>query len=262
MSGIRMGRYIQGHSFIHRLDPRTKIIGCVVLSGTILFSYDYVVVAGATIFLIAAYTLARIRLVHILKRLRGLWLLIFLSFLFQSMLTEGTVLLELAGFEITREGVLKGVFTAIRLLVLMFSSFLLTMTTPPLKLASGLEKLFAPLARVGVPIHKIAMLISLALRFIPVMNEEAENVARAQRSRGAPLRSRHIVVRIKSMAAVLIPMLAASLQRAGDLAVAMEARCYSGSSNPTRTKGLHFGREDRISWAVMGLLMILSATRI
>ncbi|MEW9700388.1 energy-coupling factor transporter transmembrane protein EcfT [Paenibacillus sp. SI8] len=252
---------MQGDTFLHRLDPRTKIIGCIALSAVILSRYDVVIAAVETGFLVAAYALARIQLRHIMKRLRVLWLLLLVSFLFQSVLTEGTMWLEIAGIEITHEGVIKGVITVDRLLVLMFSSFLLTMTTPPIRLASGLEKLMSPLARIGVPVHKFAMLVSLALRFVPVMNEEAELVARAQRSRGAPLRSRRIRVRIRSMAAVLIPMLSGSLLRAGDLAVAMEARCYSGGVHPTRTRSLRYGREDWISWGAISLVPLLAMLR-
>lgn len=237
------------------------MIGCLLLASSILLGYDAVIVAGAAVLLIGAYWLAHIRLDRIIRRMRGLWLLLGLSFIFQCALTEGTVWFEVAGVDIAREGVVKGGITVLRLLVLLFSSFLLTMTTPPIRLASGIEKLLSPLAGIGLPVHKFAMLITLALRFVPVINEEAAMVSRAQRSRGAPLHSRKASVRIKSMSAVLIPLLAASLQRAGDLAVAMEARCYSGGVHPTRTKGLRCGRADRISWIVMGMLALLALAR-
>lgn len=261
MGRMRVGQYIQGDSFIHRLDPRTKITGCIALSAAVLVAYDPLVLTGTASVLFAAYGLARIPLGRIVRKLRSLWLLLFLSFIFQCILTEGNVWLELAGLTVTREGVMKGVITLVKLLTLMFSSFLLTMTTPPIRLAAGLEKLLSPMSGIGLPVHKFAMLISLAMRFVPVMNEEAEMVARAQRSRGAPLASRNIPLRIRSMSAVLIPMLASSLQRAGDLAVAMEARCYSGGAHPARTSGLRCGRADWLSLGAIGLLVLLAWMR-
>jgi len=258
MSRLRLGQYVESDTFIHRLDPRTKIAGCLALSATILSDPAAAVMLTDGALLTAAYLLARVRYAWLVRRMRGLWLMLGLSFLFQCVLTQGEPLLQWRGFAVTQEGVVKGGITVFRLLVLLFASFLLTMTTSPIRLAAGLEKLLSPLARFGVPVHKIAMLVSVSLRFLPVMNEEAEAISKAQRSRGAPLYSPNLLVRIRSLAAVLIPLLAASLQRAGELATAMESRCYVGGANPSRLAGLKYGPGDAVSLALIGLTLVLA----
>ncbi|QWU16882.1 energy-coupling factor transport system permease protein [Paenibacillus sophorae] len=261
MKGVKLGQFMQGDTVVHRLDPRTKIIGCLALTFTVLLKADAFIVLFDAALLVLGFQLAHVPLNRMLRRLRGLWLLLGLSFVLQAVITEGETLLAVHGVTVTREGVIQGGLTVFRLAALLFSSCLLTMTTSPVQLASGLEKLLFPLSRIGIPVHKFAMLISISLRFIPVMSEEVEIVARAQRSRGAPLHSNRLLIRIKSVAAVLLPLLAASLQRAGDLAVAMESRCYWGGAHLSRVQRLRYGRKDCIMFGILGLLILLSACR-
>jgi energy-coupling factor transport system permease protein len=157
---------------------------------------------------------------------------------------------------VTQAGLDLAVSTVLRLLVLLLSSFLLTMTTSPIKLAAGLEWLLSPLRYLKVPVSQFAMLISVSLRFVPTIIEEAETISRAQRSRGAQLRSRNLLIRLKSATAVLVPLLAVSLQRASDLAVAMESRCYTGGANRSRVDKLCFQRRDRLAIGFVALMFI------
>lgn len=258
INGMKMGQYVPGCSVIHKLDPRTKIIGCLVIVMTVLLRTDWLVTTLDLGLLTGGFLLAEVRLSRLLRRLRGLWLLLLLSFMFQAVLKPGEPLWQTDWLTVTKEGVILGASTVLRLLILLFGSLLLTMTTTPLKLAAGLEALCSPLERVGVPVHKFAMLISISLRFIPTINEEAEWIARAQRSRGAPLDSKNVIVRVKSMSAILIPLLASSLQRAHDLAVAMESRCYTGGAHPVRMEGLWFRKADGFSLAVVAIPFLVS----
>ncbi|MBY9081474.1 energy-coupling factor transporter transmembrane protein EcfT [Paenibacillus sp. HN-1] len=261
MRGARLGRFNNDDTPIHRLDPRTKILGCLALTFIVLLRPEAAEVAGAAVLLALGFRLAKVPLGKILRGLRGLWIMLLLSIVLQAVLTDGRPLFSAFGLTVTEEGLIRGMLTSFRLVILLFSASLLTATTSPIKLASGFEKLLNPLSRLGVPVPKFAMLISIALRFIPVVGEEAEQIVMAQRSRGAPLESKSVIVRIRSMSAVLVPLLASSLQRAGELAVAMESRCYWGGAHETRLRGLRYARADRVVQSAVALLLLLSVLR-
>lgn len=250
--GHRLGQYLQDDSLIHQLDPRSKIIACLLLITSVLFSFSGPVIIADLLLLAAAFALARLGPIWIIRRLRRLWYLFFFSFIFQAILTAGEPLFHIWSFTVTREGINMGISTIFRLLILLLSSALLTMTTSPIKLAVGLESLFSPLSRIGVPVHQFAMLISISLRFIPTISEEADMITRAQKSRGAPFHSSNLVVRVKSFAAILIPLLAAALQRANDLADAMESRCYTGGASRIRTENLNMKSRD---WRMLSIII-------
>jgi energy-coupling factor transport system permease protein len=252
--GLKMGQYVLGNSVIHRLDPRTKIIGCLVIIFSVLINFQWYVIVLNMAVIVAAFYLSRVKLGKIYHSLRKLRYILLLSFIFQSILATGEPLFQLGILKVTREGVNLGISTVFRLLILYMSSVLLTTTTSPLKLASGIESLLAPLRHLRIPVHQFSMLISTSLRFIPTIIEEAEVVTRAQRSRGAQFNSPKVITRLKSFTAVLIPLLAASLQRANDLAIAMESRCYTGGVNQSRLDCLKFRVADRLV-----IVFILSA---
>lgn len=258
MRGLKFGQYTIGETLIHRLDPRIKITACFLIIFSTLFVYRWpVIVLNLAVIVYAIYLSgSRARLVfHSIWRL---WLLFLLTFIFQSLLTEGETILALGGLAVTREGVALGVFTILRLVILLLTSCLLTATTSPIQLAAGLEAVFVPLGVFKVPVHQFSMVISTALRFIPEIIQEAETLAKAQKSRGAPLNSPRVLEKVKGGFAVLIPLLANSLQRADDLAVAMESRCYTGGANRTRIFTLRLERDDYLVTGVMAAMFAFS----
>lgn len=244
MKKQKLGRYTPGDSLIHRLDPRTKLLGSLAIIITILVVNSWPVFVLNTVLILAAVYLAKIGFKLVLRSMKWLWIVIFLSFIFQCIYFKGIPLFRLGPVVVTKEGLNLGILTFLRLFILYLSSTILTMTTSPMKLAGGLEALFAPLNYIKVPVSKFAMLISISLRFIPTIIEEADKITSAQKSRGAPFNSPKKSVRLKTGMAVLIPLIVSSLQRATDLAIAMESRCYTGGPNYSRLQKLHLGRND------------------
>lgn len=247
MKNLKLGQFIVGNSLIHQLDPRTKIICSLVVILSVLFGQQWFIMLTSIVILLTGMVLSDIRPVRFLKGLRKLTAVLLLSFVLQALVTPGTPVLLLGSHDITREGLLLGTSTAFRLALLYLCSSLLTMTTSPVKLASGLERLLAPLQRLKLPVHQLSLITSTALRFIPTIIEEAELITRAQKCRGAKFGSPKLKERLYSFIPVLIPLLANSLQRANDLALAMESRCYTGGPNPSRTGSLCYQRADRVA---------------
>lgn len=255
--GMKTGQYVIGDSIIHRLDPRTKLVGCFATIAAALLNNQIPVLLLNTGFIIAVIYLSQVRVTRVLRGLKSLWLLFLLAFIFQVVLTRGDPLLSWGEIAITKQGLHLGISTFLRLVILYLGSSLLTMTTTAIKLAVGIESLLSPLAYLRVPVHQFAMLINAALRFIPTIIEEAGVITRAQKSRGAQFDSGNLTVRLKTILAVLIPLLAASLQRATDLALAMESRCYTGSRNYSRINSLRFAWIDGIAMGVVAAVFLL-----
>lgn len=257
MKKLKLGGYIPGDTVIHRLDPRTKLLGGLAIIITILAVNSWpVFVLNAVLILLVIY-LAKIDFKAVLHGVKWLWFIILFSFIFQCIYVKGSPLFVLGPLTITKEGLYLSVITFLRLFILYLSSTILTMTTSPMKLASGLEALFAPLRYLKVPVNQMAMLISISLRFIPTIIEEAEGITRAQKSRGAPVNSAKKLVRLQTSMAVLIPLVVGSLQRATDLATAMESRCYTGGPSYRRLKNLHLGRNDLLALVLISASCIL-----
>jgi len=256
MKGFKLGQYIKGDSIIHNLDPRTKLIYCLFIVLSTVINSNLIIILLNICTLILAMLLSRINIFKFFKRIKSLLLLFMLTFFFQSILTQGELLFHIWKISFTKQGVYMGILTVFRLLAIYLCSIILTMTTSPMKLASGLESLLSPLAKLHIPINQLSMILSISLRFIPTIIEETENIKCAQRSRGAQFESGNLFVKLKSMLAVLIPVLATSLQRASDLAVAMESRCYDCHSSTKITAGLHYKRADII--AIVAVLINLS----
>jgi len=256
MKGIKPGQFVYCDSFMNKLDPRTKIICSLAIIFSVLMNDQWPVILFDILLITTGIFLSRMKITKVFSSLNKLKYLFLLTFIFQAILTPGEPVFHLGSLGVSREGISLGMSTLFRLLILYLCSTLLTATTSPLKLASGIESLLSPLSCLRIPIHQFSMLISISLRFIPTIIEETEILTRAQRSRGAPFNSPNILVRLKSMIAVLIPLLAASLQRANDLAVAMESRCYSGGSNQLRVSDLRLGKNDKLL-ILFGSLMII-----
>lgn len=258
MKGPKFGQYTVGDTIIHNLDSRTKIIACFVIIFSTLIIYKWPVILVNILLIATAIHLAEIRPKLVLRSIWRLWLLLLLTLIFQSILTEGEILLTLGSITVTKQGVALGISTILRLVILLVTSCLLTATTSTIQLASGIEAVFSPLSYLKVPIHQFSMVISIALRFIPELIQEAETLSRAQMSRGAPLDSPKVQEKIKAYFAVIIPLLANSLQRAEDLAMAMESRCYTGDANRSRLDVLSFESVDYLTFVILAIILLFA----
>ncbi len=244
LSGISLGQYIPGDSPLHRLDPRTKVICVLAAAVSILVFTNWPGFALVALFTLTALLVSRLPAGIILGSLRSLWLLLAITFLLQAFLTPGTLLAALGPLKISREGVFAAGEIVLRLTLLILIAFLPTLTTPPIRLTAGLEGILSPLQRLGVPAHELAMMMTLALRFIPTLLQEAEIVISAQRSRGAAFTGGSPAGWARSLLPLFVPLFAGALRRADDLAVAMESRCYRGGANRTRMNALRFAVAD------------------
>ena len=242
LKDITLGQYFPGDTFIHRLDPRTKII-CVMVYIVALFLADgwigYLVMTGVTLVLMAV---SRISPKRIFKGLRPMIFIIVLTGVLNVFYTKGTPVAE--GWIITWEGLEKAGQMILRILLLISGTFLLTYTTSPIALTDGLERLLNPLKKIGLPIHEMTLMMSMALRFIPTLIEETDKIMSAQRARGADFETGGLVRRAKALLPILVPLFVSAFRRADELAVAMESRCYHGGEGRTRMKQMKYAPAD------------------
>ncbi len=252
---ITLGQYYPGASVIHRLDARTKIIG------TLLFIAELFIVNNFYGFLIAAAALfavifvSRVPLKYIFRGLTAVFLIIAFTFAINLFMVDGRVLWHWKFLTITYEGLSRALFMAVRLVLLIIGSSMMTLTTKPIELTDGLEKLLKPFSKIGLPSHEIALMMTIALRFIPTLLEETDKIIKAQQARGADFESGNILQRAKSLMPILIPLFVSSFRIAQDLAMAMEARCYHGGSGRTRMNEIRFHRGDAVAVVLMILLL-------
>lgn len=248
---ITLGQYYQADSVIHRLDPRVKL-GSTILFIISLFLFDnaagYVV---AALFLAIVINLSKVPFRFMVKGMKAIVFLLMITVVFNLFLTPGEPLLTIWKFRITKEGVSLAVLLAIRLSFLIIGSSIMTLTTTPNQLTDGLEKMLGPLKRIKVPVHEIAMMMSIALRFIPILMEETDKIMKAQLARCADFESGNIIKRAKGLVPLLVPLFISAFRRANDLAMAMEARCYRGGEHRTKMKPLHYERRDFVAYAVV-----------
>ena len=242
LKDITLGQYFPGNSFIHKLDPRSKII-FVVLFIVGLFQakswIGYGVVTALTAVFIA---ISGIKPKAIFKGLRPMLIIIALTAILNMFYTQGTPVLP--GWPITWEGIDRAVKMMLRITLLVTATFLLTYTTSPMSLTDGLEMLLKPLKKIGVPVHEITMMMSMALRFIPTLIEETNKIMSAQKARGADFETGSLAKRAKALVPVLVPLFVSSFKRADELAVAMESRCYHGGEGRSRMKQLKMVGRD------------------
>lgn len=252
---ITLGQYYQTESVIHRLDPRVKLVATIayILSLFLVQSVWGYVVAG--LFLAAMIRLSHVPLKFMVKGMKAILLLLLLTVMFNLFLTPGETLVTLWKLTITKEGVKVAVMMAVRLTFLIIGSSVMTLTTTPNNLTDGMEKLMKPLGRIRVPVHEIAMMMSIALRFIPILLEETDKIMKAQIARGADFESGNIIKKAKALVPLLVPLFISAFRRANDLAMAMEARCYRGGDNRTRMKPLVYKRADWLAYTVMVLYL-------
>ncbi len=253
---ITLGQYFPGDSPVHRLDPRTKIIGMIAFIVIVFLVKDIPVFLPVFLFILFTTYLSRVPMSYLWRSLKPLrFILIFMFVLNLFVIGTGETLWSFGALHITTGGVRQAVFITVRLILLVSGTSLLTLTTTPIGLTDGLELLLTPLKRVKFPAHELAMMMTIALRFIPTLMEEADKISSAQISRGADFETGNIVKRAKAMVPVLVPLFISSFRRADELAMAMESRCYHGGEGRTRMHVLRFGRNDCVAAGVLLLLL-------
>lgn len=256
---ITIGQYYPANSKLHRLDPRVKIV-CTLLYLISLFLFRSIAgYAVATLFLVAVIKISKVPFRFIVKGLKPIIMLLMITVIFNLFLTTGgDVLVKVWIFKITEEGLRTAVYMAIRLIYLIIGSSLMTFTTTPNALTDGIEKLLWPLQKIKVPVHEIAMMMSIALRFIPILLEETDKIMKAQIARGADLESGNIIQKAKSMIPILVPLFVSAFRRANDLAMAMEARCYRGGEGRTKMKPLVYKNRDYAAYGITLVYFVLA----
>ena len=256
---ITIGQYYPANSILHRLDPRVKIM-CTLLYLISLFLLNNIWgYAIATVFLVSVIRISKVPFKFIVKGLKPIIMLLMITVVFNLFLTKtGTVIWEFWILKLTDDGVRIAGFMAIRLIYLILGSSLMTFTTTPNALTDGIEKLLWPLRKIKFPVHEIAMMMSIALRFIPILLEETDKIMKAQTARGADLESGNIIQKAKAMIPILVPLFVSAFRRASDLAMAMEARCYHGGEGRTKMKPLIYKRRDYVAYGIVIIYLIVA----
>ncbi len=253
---ITLGQYYRGESSIHRIDPRLKIVMTVVYMVSLFVIDNFVGFAVAFVFMSLVIALSKVPVRFILRGLKPIFLIIIFTFILNLFMYDGTIIFKIGFLKVTKEGLYVAVFMAIRLIFLIIGSSMLTLTTRPISLTDGIERLLSPLNRIGVPSHELAMMMTIALRFIPTLLEETDKIMKAQQARGADFETGNILNRAKNLIPVLVPLFISAFRIAQDMAMAMEARCYRGGEGRTRMNQMKMGRIDIIT----GVLFILYMT--
>ena len=256
---ITIGQYYPSNSVIHRLDPRVKIM-CTLLYLVSLFLFQSVLgYALAFAFLYTVIKVSKVPVGFIVKGLKPIIMLLMITVIFNLFLTDaGNVLVRIWIFQITDQGLRTAVFMGIRLMLLIAGSNIMTLTTTPNSLTDGIERLLHPFNKIKVPVHEIAMMMSIALRFIPILIEETDKIMKAQIARGADLENGNIIQKAKNMIPILVPLFVSAFRRANDLAMAMEARCYRGGEGRTKMKPLIYKSSDYMAYGLMVSYVIVT----
>ena len=244
LKDITLGQYFPGYTVVHRLDPRTKLISVVFYIAALFTAKGYASYALMLLVLLLCVGLSRIHPAVMLRGLKPLVLILLLTGILNLFNTQGHVLVEFWIFRITWEGLRNAGLMMLRVMMLVCGTLLLTYTTSPLAVTDGMERLLSPLNRLRVPVHDLAMIMSIALRFIPILIEETDRIMSAQRARGADFETGSLLRRAKALMPILIPLFVGAFRRADELAVAMECRCYHGGEGRTRMKVLRMQRRD------------------
>ena len=254
---ITIGQYYPADSLLHRLDPRVKLVGTLVFIISLFIADSWLTYVLAAAFLALMIRLSNVPVSFMVRGLKAVMILLLISVGFNIFLTDGEhVLLEFWKIKITWEGLRQAFFMALRLIFLIMGSSLMTLTTTPNQLTDGLETGLGFLKKIHVPIHEIAMMMSIALRFIPILIEETDKIMKAQMARGADFESGGLIEKAKALIPILVPLFISSFRRATDLAMAMEARCYHGGDR-TKMKPLKYERRDYTTYLVFVVYLVL-----
>ena len=258
IKNVTIGQYFPGESFVHRLDPRTKLLATIALIAVVFVSNGFAGFAVIAAFVLLTALSTGVHLKFLFKGLKPIFFIIIFTFILNLFFQNtGEVLVRFWVLKITTGGLRMASFMAVRLILLVISSQLLTLTTSPISLTDGLESLMRPMSKIGFPAHEIAMMMSIALRFIPTLMDEADKIMKAQKARGANFETGSIVARAKAMVPLLVPLFVGAFRRAEELALAMDARCYRGGAGRTRMKQLKYGKNDLL--AALALAALLAA---
>lgn len=256
---ITIGQYIPGDTFVHKLDPRVKILISFAFIISLFIVNNFSGYIFIVLFTFLSIYISKIQLRYIYKGLKPIFVLILITALLNLFMTSGTTIVFKWQFlTVYKEGISLAVFMVLRIVFLIIGTSLLTLTTSPIELTDGIEKLLNPFKRFGVPAHELAMMMTIALRFIPTLMDETDKIMKAQTARGADFESGNLVKRARNLIPILVPLFISSFRRADELAMAMESRCYRGGEGRTRMKILKLTNRDYIAAAVTAALLMVS----
>ncbi|MGI6143720.1 MAG: energy-coupling factor transporter transmembrane component T family protein [bacterium] len=258
LKDITIGQYIPGNSIIHQLDPRTKILAALIFIAALFLMTDLVGYTTMTLFSVIIIFLSRIPARFVLRGLKPLYYILAFTIILNFFLTPGRVIWSWWFLRLTQEGLRQGLFMGWRLLLLVLTTSLLTLTSSPIALTDGIERLLSPFRRIGVPAHELAMMMTIALRFIPTLLEETDKIMKAQMARGADFDTGNIIQRARGMVPLLVPLFISAFRRADELAMAMEARCYRGGEGRTRLKQLEMASRDYYTMVLMVAVLVFA----
>ncbi len=261
LKDITLGQYFPGTSYVHRLDPRTKLLAVVIYIVALFCARWWVSYGAMLVFLLAAIRVSQIPPKSIVRGMKPLIVILIFTGVLNLFYTDtGRTLVQIGHFTVTTGGVERAIFMTGRILLLISGTFLLTYTTSPISLTDGLESLLGPLKKLHVPVHELSMMMCIALRFIPTLIEETDKIMNAQKARGADFENGSLIDRAKALVPVLVPLFISAFRRADELATAMECRCYQGGDGRTKMKLLRYGRNDFLAFGTMtGLLVLVLA---
>ena len=258
LKDITLGQFFPGDTFIHRLDPRTKLIAVILYIVALFNAKGVVTYAMVMAVLVLCILVSRVPFRSLTRGLKPIYIIVAFTAIMNLFFTSGTPLGT--GWllsHITQEGLRSAIYMILRIVMLIMGTFLLTYTTSPISLTDGLESLLSPLKKLRLPIHELAMMMSIALRFIPTLIEETDKIMSAQRARGADFESGNLIQRAKALIPLLVPLFISAFRRADELAVAMECRCYHGGEGRTRLRQLHYVGRDYFVLALFVVLTVL-----
>ena len=255
LKDITLGQFFPGTSLAHRLDPRTKILLTVVYIVALFCAESFVSYGLMAALLITGVKVSGVAPKALVKGLKPVLFIICFTAILNLFYTPGEILVQFWVFKITKEGIFTAFFMALRIMMLIMGTFLLTYTTSPISLTDGLESLLGPLKKVKVPVHELSMMMSIALRFIPTLIEETDKIMSAQRARGADFESGNLLDRAKALVPILVPLFISAFRRADELAVAMECRCYHGGEGRTKLHVLRYQRRDYAAF-ILGAVVL------
>ena len=252
MEKMIFGRYIPGNSFVHQLDPRSKLVFVFAFIIIVFLANNVVTYALLLVFTLFIILMSRIRVYFLINGLKPVIILMVFTFLLHLLVTkEGAVLLDLGFMKIYEEGLKQGIFISIRFLVLVFITSILTLTTSPISITDGIETLLNPLKKLKLPVHELALMMSISLRFIPTLMDETDKIMKAQMARGSDLSAGPLKDRLKAVVPLLVPLFVSAFKRAEDLATAMEVRGYRGGEGRTRYRQLKWDWKDTTGLLVL-----------
>lgn len=247
---ITLGQYYQADSVIHRLDPRVKLVATMIFIVSLFIADNFMGYLLGGLCLFCVIRLSKVPFRFMVKGMKAMTVLLVVAVVFNLFLTPGEPVLSFWRLTVTGEGIRLALMMTVRLVFLIIGSSVMTLTTTPNHLTDGLEKLMGPLKVLHVPVHEVAMMMAIALRFIPILLEETDKIMKAQIARGADFESGNLLRKVRAMVPLLVPLFISAFRRANDLAMAMEARCYRGGEYRTRMKPLVYHRRDRIAYGI------------